>query len=74
MSGLRQIPDSELPEDMRDYVGTPVSSVARIFGNHPDLWRAWSGFYARIMQDGAVPMRLKEIVRLRIAGLNGCSV
>jgi len=27
-----------------------------------------------VMKDGTVPMKLKEIVRLRIAGLNGCSV
>jgi hypothetical protein len=74
MSGLKQLRDDELPQDMREFTDTPVASVARIFGHHPALWRAWWGFYAEVMKDGAVPMKLKEIVRLRIASLNGCSV
>ena len=72
--GFRHLRDDELPEDLRLYAGTPVASVARIFGHHPELWRAWNAFYANILVDGAVPVRLKEIVRLRIAGLNGCRV
>ena len=74
MSGVKQLRDDELPEDLRELTGTPVASVARIFGHHPVLWRAWSGFYAEVMKDGTVPIKLKEIVRLRIASLNGCSV
>jgi alkylhydroperoxidase family enzyme len=74
MSGLKPLADQQLPDDLRDWVNTPVASVARTFGHHPGMWRAWWGFYGDVMKDGAVPMKLKEIVRLRIAGLNGCSV
>ena len=74
MAGIPHLKDDELPEDMRGWVGSPVASVARIFGHHPEMWRAWNGFYAHVMTDGAVPVRLKEIVRLRIAALNGCGV
>jgi hypothetical protein len=74
MAGLKPLADAELPQDLREWSGTPVASVARIFGHHPVMWRAWWGFYAEVMKDGAVSMKLKEIVRLRIAGLNGCSV
>jgi hypothetical protein len=74
MAGLKPLDDAELPQDLREWTGTPVASVARIFGNHPGMWRAWGGFYGEVMKDGVVSMKLKEIVRLRIAGLNGCSV
>ena len=74
MTGLRPLADAELPQDMREWTKTPVASVARIFGHHPEMWRAWGGFYGEVMKDGVVSMKLKEIVRLRIAGLNGCSV
>ena len=74
MSGLKQLADEHLPPDMREWTATPVASVARVFGHHPGMWRAWWSFYGEVMKDGAVSMKLKEIVRLRIAGLNGCSV
>jgi hypothetical protein len=74
MGGLRRLTDAELPQDLHEGLEEPTGSVLRIFGHHPELWRAWGGFYWQVMRDGAVPMRLKEIVRLRIATLNGCSV
>jgi hypothetical protein len=74
MAGLKQLDDAALPQELREWTATPVASVARIFGHHLGMWRAWWGFYAEVMKDGAVPMKIKEVVRLRIAGLNGCSV
>jgi hypothetical protein len=74
MAGLKQLDDAALAPDLREWTATPVASVARIFGHHPRMWRAWWGFYSEVMKDGAVSMKLKEIVRLRIASLNGCSV
>ena len=74
MRGLEPLRDDQLPDDMKEYLGTPVASVPKIFGHHPEMWRAWNGFYSQVMRDGAVPMKLKEMVRLRIAVLNGCSV
>jgi hypothetical protein len=34
----------------------------------------WLEGRGEVMKDGVVSMKLKEIVHLRIAGLNGCSV
>ena len=48
--------------------------VLRIFGHHPELFTAWQTFYRPIMADGAVPMRVKELMRLRIAQLNECTL
>ena len=74
MGRLQRLSDAEVPEEVRGFLGTPVESVSKIFGHHPALWKAWWGFYEVVMRDGALPMRLKEIVRLRIATLNGCVV
>jgi hypothetical protein len=33
---------------------------------------SWNAWYRPLIADGAVPARLKEIVRLRVAQLNAC--
>lgn len=33
----------------------------------------WGDFYAGLFFGGALPVRIKELVRLRLAGLTGCS-
>ena len=50
--------------------------VARAFAAHPDLLERYLSFYYPFHSndgvDGALEPRLKELVRLRIATLNGC--
>lgn len=49
--------------------------VARVFGNHPELLEEYLAFYYPWHTGdgrGALEPRLKELVRLRIATLNGC--
>lgn len=49
-------------------------NFARAFAPHPHLVQAYQAFYAPWHTGGAglLPARLKELVRLRIATLNGC--
>lgn len=49
-------------------------NFARAFAPAPDLVQAYQGFYHPWHTGGAglLPARLKELVRLRIATLNGC--
>lgn len=49
-------------------------SFARAFGPHPDLVKAYQGFYHpwHTGAEGLLEPRLKELIRLRIATLNGC--
>ena len=49
-------------------------NFARVFGPHPDLVKAYQGFYYpwHTGGEGLLEPRLKELIRLRIATLNGC--
>lgn len=48
----------------------------RIFGHHPELTASYNGWYqgwaTSTAEGSVVPQRTKELVRLRIATLNGC--
>ena len=67
--GNEELPTSwaaRLPPDERN-------DILRVFGHHPEAFRDWNAFYAKhAMADGAVPMRVKELMRLRVAELNEC--
>lgn len=49
-------------------------NFARVFGPHPDLVQAYQTFYHpwHTGAQGVLEPRLKELIRLRIATLNGC--
>lgn len=65
---LRQIHDLTPPEN------EVARNFARAFAPHPELVQAYQAFYGPWHTGGAglLPARLKELVRLRIATLNGC--
>ena len=65
---LRLARDDELPEHLRHRTDT----IARVFGHNARLLDAWNEWYRPLIRDGAVPARLKEMVRLRVAQLNAC--
>ncbi len=71
MPSIRPLRDDELPAQYR---ARPASDVVRVFGHNPLLFDAWNTFYRNIMRDGAVSMRVKELMRLRIGQLNECEV
>jgi Carboxymuconolactone decarboxylase family len=47
-------------------------NFSRTFGRLPALLRDFITFYSRLMRKGLLPVRLKELVRLRLAQLNTC--
>lgn len=65
---LRFADDNELPESWR----RRRDPVTRIFGHHPELLDRWYAWYGPLIGDLALPARLKEIVRIRVAQLNAC--
>jgi len=65
---LRLARDEELPEAWR----RRHDPVTRVFGHHPELLARWYDWYGPLIRDLALPARLKEIVRLRVAQLNAC--
>jgi len=80
MSRLPLVEPAELPPYLKAiHDATPADNwlgrhFARAFGPHPDLVEAYQTFYYPWHTGGAglIEPRLKELVRLRIATLNGC--
>jgi hypothetical protein len=70
---LRLLPNDELPPSWAARLAPEEQNdILRTFGHNSELFTAWNGFYRLIMRDGAVSMRVKELMRLRIARLNEC--
>ena len=65
---LRYATDEELPEDWRGR----DDQITRVFGHNAAVQKRWNDWYRPLIRDGAIPARLKEMVRLRVAQLNAC--
>jgi alkylhydroperoxidase family enzyme len=63
-----QIADPELAAMARE-TGDEMFGV---YGQAPEAFRAFLAFYRPLKYGGRLPFALKELVRLRIAELNGC--
>ena len=67
---LKAMHDNSKPEEWG------AKNTARAFASHPDLLKSYLSFYIPLCKNqgiGVVEPRLKELVRLRIATLNGCA-
>ena len=49
-----------------------TSRSTRTYARSPKVLKALSAFRAALVKDGTLDPVLRELVRLRIAGLNGC--
>lgn len=71
---LDPVPESEWDEEMRDLVTRSWSggrtddpqNLFRTFLHHPELFRVWSSFGARVLH-GKLPDRDRELIILRVA-------
>jgi alkylhydroperoxidase family enzyme len=59
-----------LCEDAERQTGT--SAGPRTYARSPAVLRALSTFRATLAREGTMDPALRELVRLKIAGLNGC--
>ncbi|MBM4192403.1 MAG: carboxymuconolactone decarboxylase family protein [Gammaproteobacteria bacterium] len=44
-----------------------------VMGHAPELFEWYSEFYRRVFYGGRVPVRIKELVRLRLSTVHGCA-
>ena len=44
----------------------------RVFGQMPEFFKKFVDFYGPLVNHGQVPLRVKELARLRVANLNEC--
>jgi len=47
-------------------------NMYRVFGQMPDFFLKFLDFYGPLVNHGRVPVRVKELARIRIANLNEC--
>jgi hypothetical protein len=66
--GPDAIPDAGLAAMLR----ASGDEMYGVYGHAPELFRRFLEFYRPAKYEGALPFALKELVRLRIAGLNEC--
>jgi hypothetical protein len=47
-------------------------NMHRVFGQMPDFFQKFIEFYGPLVNHGRVPLRVKELARIRVANLNEC--
>jgi hypothetical protein len=77
MTITRMLALGELAPDLREAAekwqglgGDP--NMYRVFGQMPDFFLKFLEFYGPLVNHGRVPVRVKELARIRIANLNEC--
>lgn len=79
-------PRPQLPRLERDALPAPMqgafdralsirgdATFVQVFGLAPELFEWYGEFYQRVFYGGRVPVRIKEIVRLRLSTVHGCA-
>ena len=51
---------------------TGTSAGPRTYAKNPAVFKALSTFRATLAREGTLDAALRELIRLKIAGLNGC--
>lgn len=73
MARLRVLSARELADaELRRMMEASGDEMFGVYGHCPDLLKAFLVFYRPAKYSGRLPFALKELVRLKIAGLNAC--
>jgi hypothetical protein len=77
MTRLRTLDIQEVDDEIKaistaieEQIGT--SAGTRTLAHHPELVKAMTAFRRRLAQAALLDAPLKELVRLKLAGLNAC--
>ena len=78
MARIRLIPVDELAPALRQMIKDSVAhrqnpATFQAAGHLPEAFQAFWAFYAPLKFEGLLEIRLKELVRLKIADLNQCA-
>jgi AhpD family alkylhydroperoxidase len=79
-------PQPQLPRLERDALPAPMrgafdralairgdATFVQVFGLAPELFEWYGEFYQRVFYGGRVPVRIKELARLRLSTVHGCA-
>ncbi len=73
MTRLPLLPtDAIAHEGLRDLLRRTGDEMFAAYSHSPDAFARFLDFYRPLKYGGTLPFALKELVRLRIAGLNDC--
>ncbi|MFO1427631.1 MAG: carboxymuconolactone decarboxylase family protein [Steroidobacteraceae bacterium] len=75
---LPRVPRERLPEPMQQSMDRALAArgdatFIQVAGHAPELYEWYGEFYRKVFYGGRVPVRIKEIVRLRLSTLHGCA-
>lgn len=67
------VPDADVSETLACYRGRTADGVIQGLAHAPEVAERWLAFYVPLTrEDGRLPIEIKELVRLQIAGVYGC--
>ena len=73
MARLRVLQPEEIDHPvLRKMMSESGDEMFGVYGHCPEAFNAFLQFYRPVKYAGVLPFALKELVRLRIAELNGC--
>lgn len=75
---LQPLPPEALPAEMRAAYERALAlrgdaTFVQVAGHAPELFEWYREFYQRVFYGGRVPVRIKELVRLRLSTAHGCA-
>lgn len=75
---LARVPREKLPPAMqaahdRASATRGDATFIEVAGQAPELFDWYGEFYSRVFYGGRVPVRIKELIRLRLSTLHGCA-
>ena len=66
-------PDAIADPELRRMAAASGDEMYGVYGHCPELFAAFLRFFRPTKYGGRLPFALKELVRLKIAGLNECA-
>ena len=73
-----RVPRDALPPAMqaahdRALASRGDTTFVDVLGHTPELFEWYGEFYSRVFYGGRVPVRIKELIRLRLSTVHGCA-
>ncbi|NDD75017.1 MAG: carboxymuconolactone decarboxylase family protein [Gammaproteobacteria bacterium] len=73
-----RVPRDSLPPAMqaahdRALASRGDATFVDVLGHTPELFEWYGEFYSRVFYGGRVPVRIKELIRLRLSTVHGCA-
>lgn len=73
MARIRVLPANEIrDQELQRLAETTQDEQFGAYGNSPDLFRRFYDFFHTTKYGGLIPLSEKELVRLKVARINGC--